>query len=499
MDSSSFDNDINTPFVFADIEPIRSNGATSDTYKVLIYGKWHFLKRPKKVYADNPLYLAAFQKEFEIGYTLDHPNIVRYVQKDDDTEGFYILSEYIEGLTLNDFLETYPDFFKKKSNLKKFISQLLSALEYLHERQILHLDLKPENILITKIDFDVKIVDLGFAYTDSYQHQTSGKSERYAAPEQIVSNDKIDQRADIYSLGLLVLYAYTSSSNKALIDKLPKPYKNCIKRCLADNKEDRFDTILSIREYLSKKYKQKSMLYLSVIVIVILCIIGSMQFFFYKDKNAPIDISNMNAPKDIMQTVTFETSLDYLYEHYGEPKEKDTTDGISSYIWSFKNLNLTIIEGKESIGTISYYLTGDADLVYDEMLSECQIPNFGIATFGDFFDAYRYDGNEVAWGGDFCVDICFCEVEPNQITIVVGPDRLTNFMTIEMYSTRVGLLNLDENLTSKIYQEGVESLSNTEKQHLFDEIKKLKIEGISYSYKEFDFPLTPFRIDGAII
>lgn len=481
MDSSSFGEQEGS-VSFTEIQNLYSNGATSDTFKVRMNGKWYFLKRPKKEFLNHPLYIAAFEKEFDVSSQIDHPNIARYVQKGEDDEGLYILSEYIEGLTLKDFLETYPDFFKKKANLKKFIHQLLSALEYLHERQILHLDLKPENILITKIDFDVKIVDLGFAYTDSYQYQTSGNSKRYASPEQAVSSDEIDQRADIYSLGLLVLYAYTSSSNKSLADKLPEPYKNCIKKCLADNKEDRFETILSIHEYLAKKHKQKSILYLSVAVITILCVIGSMQFFFYKDKNAPIDISNMDAPHDIMQKTTFETSINYLYEQYGDPKESDTANVITAYTWIFKNLRLNIIKDKESIITISYKLTGDADLVYDDMLSGCQIPNFGIATFGDFFNAYQYDGNFVSWGGKFYVDICFCEIEPNEISIVMGPDRLTDFRKITLSSTRVGLLELGETLTSKIYQEGVTSLNKAEKRILFEEIKKLRIDNITQTY-----------------
>ena len=97
MDNSSFDNEIINPFVFNDIEPVRSNGATSDTYKAFIYGKWHFVKRPKKVYLNNPLNISAFNKEFEIGYTLDHPNFARYIIKGEDKEGLHIIM-YIKAV-----------------------------------------------------------------------------------------------------------------------------------------------------------------------------------------------------------------------------------------------------------------------------------------------------------------------------------------------------------------------------------------------------------------
>lgn len=197
MDSSSFDNNSNNPFVFTDIRPIRSNGATSDTYKVLIYGKWHFLKRPKKIYANNPLYLAAFQKEFEIGYTLDHPNIVRYIIKGEEQNGLYILTDFVDGFTLTDFIKLNPNYFNTPKHLDKFINQLLSAIKYLHERQILHLDLKPDNILITGVNNDLKLVDFGFSYTDCFSSLAIGKTELYAAPEQL-SEEEIDQRTDIW-------------------------------------------------------------------------------------------------------------------------------------------------------------------------------------------------------------------------------------------------------------------------------------------------------------
>lgn len=495
MDSSSFGEQEGS-LNFTEIQTLYSNGATSDTFKVYMNGKWYFLKRPKEAFSNHPLYKAAFEKEFEIGSKIEHPNISNYLQKGCDSNGIYLLAPYIEGYTLKEFLESNPDYFHLKSNLKKFIQQLLSALEYLHQRQVLHLDLKPDNILITKIDHDIKIVDLGFAYSDSHQHQTSGRSERYAAPEQVNTQDIIDQRADIYSFGLLVLYAYTNSDNKYLVKRLPKPYRSCIEKCLAENKDDRFETTLSIQEYLIKKHKQKVALYLSIILITVLCIISSMQFLFYKDKNAPLDISNMDVPNDIMQKISINTPIDYIKEQYGEPKDIYELDSIlSAYSWNFKNMEFSLFVTNNSIEKINFRLTDDASLLYDDMLSGCEMSNFGEVTFGDFFEGYRFDGNLISWGGDFCVDLCFCQVETNQITIVFGPDRITNFMRIELYSTKVDLLELDDELIAKLYHNGIEILTKTERQDIFERIKKLKIEGISYSYKEFGFPLTPFRID----
>lgn len=288
MDSSSFDNDINNnPFSFTDIEPIKSNGATSDTYKVLIYGKWHFLKRPKKIYSDNPLYLSAFQKEFEIGYTLDHPNIVRYIIKGEDLNGLYILTDYVDGFTLADFIKSNPNYFKDDKHLEKFLNQLLSALKYLHERQILHLDLKPDNILITGVNNDVKLVDFGFSYTDCFSSFTIGKTALYAAPEQLLK-EEVDQRTDIYGIGKILEFIFGKGDFKT-----SSLYRSLIDRCLSENKEDRFNNISEIQKYISNKSKSKNKIIYLVATLGLLVISALIYQFSIRNntEHYPIPIN----------------------------------------------------------------------------------------------------------------------------------------------------------------------------------------------------------------
>ena len=138
------------------LEPVDTNGATCDTYRVKLYGKLHFLKRLKPQYAGDIRYQEAFRKEFETGYRLEHPNIVRYLSLSDDG----ILMEYVDGETLSQRLSRHPDYFESKKNTEKFLRQLLDAVACLHSHQVLHLDLKPDNILLTRINSDVKLIDL---------------------------------------------------------------------------------------------------------------------------------------------------------------------------------------------------------------------------------------------------------------------------------------------------------------------------------------------------
>lgn len=232
MESSNF-SDVQPHFEA--MEPIDSNGATCDTFRVKLYGKLHFLKRLKPAFVNDIRYQEAFRKEFETGYRLEHPNIVRYVSLSD--EG--ILMEYVDGETLKQRIDSHPEYFNKK-NIEKLLRQLLDAVAYLHAHQVLHLDLKPDNIMLTRIGNDVKLVDLGFCYTDTFV-DTQGRTDHFAAPEQL-KHGNVDERTDIYALG-------------RIIEQLPdhNKYNKVIARCTANDKHDRFQSIDELSRALKKR------------------------------------------------------------------------------------------------------------------------------------------------------------------------------------------------------------------------------------------------------
>lgn len=250
-------------------EPLPVSGFICEAYRVKIYGKLHFLKKLKKEHEDNILFREALRKEFEIGFRLEHPNIVRYVSFHDDE----ILMEYVDGEDLLAFLKNHPTYFEDAEHFDKFVGQLLSALQYLHDNQVLHLDLKPENIMLTRIGCDVKVVDLGCCYSDTFVDST-GYTTQYAAPEQLAGR-KVDVRTDIYAVG-------------KILELLPHPpvYNKVIKRCLNKNPQDRYPSIADLKAALAtKKIVRINMMWVASITVVVFSFL--LLSFVFKFSSVP--------------------------------------------------------------------------------------------------------------------------------------------------------------------------------------------------------------------
>lgn len=227
----------------------------ADCYRVNICGKWLFVKVLKREYADNDRCRHAFSKEQELGMMIDHPNIVRYQLVADDNA---IWQDYVDGLSLDKFIERYPQYFSKKDNRKKFVSELLSAVSYLHAHHVIHLDLKPQNIIITTQGNNVKLVDLGMAFHDTFT-STFGGTEGFSAPE-IVKGDELKPTfaADIYSIGWLM-------------ELVGVKQMGIIKRCTMQKAAARYQSVDAITMALRRHRLYKVVL--SAAIAVFICVL----------------------------------------------------------------------------------------------------------------------------------------------------------------------------------------------------------------------------------
>jgi len=286
METSEFSN--NQPS-FSDAELLPVSGSTCDCYRVKLYGKLHFMKRLKPELMTDPRYVLALQKEFETGYRLDHPHLVRYLSKGDD----YLLTEYVDGETLKQFVISHPDYFKSRKNANRFLSQLLEVVGYLHQHQIVHLDLKPDNILITRIGHDVKLTDLGFCYSDVFI-DTTGRTDSFAAPEQ-VEGKNIDERTDIYAIG-------------KMLETLPLPsiYNKVKNRCLQEDPLKRYQ---SAEEMLNQLPNEKLYNRWWLALVPVFAVVLALWFY---DSSKPMIENNIDNAVDSI--ITSSAKPDSVFE-----------------------------------------------------------------------------------------------------------------------------------------------------------------------------------------
>lgn len=254
--------------VFDRIEPLDTHGGTSLAYLACINGQQYFMKQLKAEYVSNPRYRIMFMKEFCKGQEINHPNIVSYKETGENADGPYMLMEYVTGDTLAKKLEDEPEYFCNRYNLDKFFTQLLQGLKCLHEHHIVYCDLKPENIMLTRINNDVKILDLGFCETDDYVF-TAGLTKSFAAPEQKqTERNKLDVRTDIYAVGRLMEYIEEKTDKR-----LPVAYRHVMKRCLKEEKAKRYASAEELAKAL-KRYERFMWIKFSCAFIIIAATLG---------------------------------------------------------------------------------------------------------------------------------------------------------------------------------------------------------------------------------
>lgn len=106
-----------------------SSHGFNQVVKVRRQGKWFILKGLKSEYREQQAYIELLKKEFELTNQLDHPNIVKVLAKEMNPEvGPCIVMEYVDGVTLDEFLATKPS----AASRKKVVEQLVDALCYIH-------------------------------------------------------------------------------------------------------------------------------------------------------------------------------------------------------------------------------------------------------------------------------------------------------------------------------------------------------------------------------
>ncbi len=167
--------------------------------------------------ADDPSSLERFYREAKAVAAVDHPNIVRAYDIDQDENLHFLVMEYVDGTNLQDLVKKFGPLDVLRAC--HYIYGASVGLQHAFEMGLVHRDIKPGNILVDRAGV-VKILDMGLArffndeedvLTKKYDENVLGTAD-YLAPEQALESHTVDIRADIYSLGATFYYLLTGSA-----------------------------------------------------------------------------------------------------------------------------------------------------------------------------------------------------------------------------------------------------------------------------------------------
>ena len=212
-----------------------------------------------------------FRNEAKLMASLDHPNITKVIDFDEQPQQLSIVMEFLNGEDLNDKIKRNGPLTEKE--ITDVFSQTLSAFQYAHEKGIVHRDIKPSNIFILK-NGHVKILDFGIAKlfgqgNEMTQTGTQMGTPIYMSPEQVKADKSIDHRSDIYSLGITFFELVTGKvpfegnnqitvamrhikekfpSPRQWIPSTPRAIERIILKACRKNPLDRYRTVLEFQK-----------------------------------------------------------------------------------------------------------------------------------------------------------------------------------------------------------------------------------------------------------
>nr|MDH3176755.1 Stk1 family PASTA domain-containing Ser/Thr kinase [Bacillus pumilus] len=160
-------------------------------------------------FASDDDFIRRFRREAQSAASLDHSNIVSIYDVGEEDDIYYIVMEYVEGMTLKEYIHANGPLHPKEA--VRIMEQVVAAMEEAHAKQLVHRDIKPHNILIDNMG-NIKVTDFGIAMalssaTITHTNSVLG-SVHYLSPEQ-ARGGLATKKSDIYSLGI-VLYELIS-------------------------------------------------------------------------------------------------------------------------------------------------------------------------------------------------------------------------------------------------------------------------------------------------
>lgn len=230
-------------------------------YTASRYGKRYVLKGLSADCQSLTDMLLLQQKEFSLGIALSHSNIAEtYSLEEVEGCGRCIVMEYVDGITLAEWLATNPSHAARQ----RAMMQLLDALEYIHSLQLVHHDLKSSNILITRNGQNVKLIDFGLSELDT-------------------TNPQNDIQHDIQKFGQMLQLLF------------PARYKRLRQQC----QNGQFANMAAIRLSIKKRQRRqkRSPYVVAIIILIISALLSVHTYRIYQESEQMAQVANEYAQK----------------------------------------------------------------------------------------------------------------------------------------------------------------------------------------------------------
>ena len=279
---------------------LLSDSGHNLVYRAQMGGKWVVLKAAKPTEGERTRNQLLLEREFEIMHRLDSIYVVQTISMVDDPQlGRAILMEYIHGRPLDRFIAEKPSYTERR----RVADELMEALIFLHERQIVHGDLKPSNILITDSGNHVRLIDFGFADNEAYIAKNIGTSPSISTKEQLPTDVLLPER-DIFALGKMLALLF------------PHSVKPIIRRCLASDRS----RYISVRQVRAALHRYWRMMWLLPVMMAVLLAIVAFLWLSPSDKSSPQQMTEQHSVDSTWLNLKYEIDKQYtsLYITYAD-------------------------------------------------------------------------------------------------------------------------------------------------------------------------------------
>ena len=334
------------------------------------YGRWYMLKGLNDANRDKAMPRQMLRKEFDILIRMQHPNVVQTIGMEQvEGLGTCIVMEYVEGITLKEWLQTKSKTKKgtggKDADALRIMDELLQAVAYVHSLGIAHRDLKPQNIMLTRQGLHVKLIDFGQSDTDEYAvlKQPAG-TVSYMSPEQMTMQIP-DIRNDIYSIGVVMRQM-----------PLPSYYKRVGNRCLLPI-EERYQSIEEMEKDIITQRSQTKQLMRWGGVIVVGLFLTVMGFLVWHVQRLDNELNRVSYAK--------EKAIEALHIEMERTQLEQHTDTLTSWEYRWHDFMQRIM----TVNQFCYDYTdrlderftdNDRDRIREALLNEWQLWQQRICT-----------------------------------------------------------------------------------------------------------------------